>query len=129
MKKYSRTVLLLIMVLTVMLAGVATTHAVEARYTGVTGLSATLNLSGNTASCSGSVIVLGGYTGDLLVELKRDGGTIASWSDSGSGRLSAGGTRAVISGHSYVVTATVTVYDGNGTLVNSYSEDSPTRNY
>lgn len=104
--------------------------AVEPRYIVASGLTSSLNISkSGAASCTGTVTVWPGYTTDLKVELKRDGETIHTWSNSGSGTVTAGGTYYVTSGHEYVVTTTATVYNGYGNEVESPSTDSATRSY
>lgn len=105
------------------------TTKVEPRYTGISNLTTSLSISANGgASCSGSVIARSGYTTDVTVELKQDGTTIKTWTASGSGAVSAGGTYFVMSGHDYVVTTTADVYK-NGTLIESPSKDSPSKSY
>lgn len=107
----------------------AETTQIEPRYTGISGLISSLTISANGgASCGGKVIARSGYTVDVTVELKQDGTTIETWTASGSGVVSAGGTYFVMSGHDYVVTTTVDVYKG-GTLIESPSKDSPESSY
>ena len=102
---------------------------VEPRFSGISQMSSALTISSTGgANCKGSAIALSGYTVDLTVELKQDGVTIKTWTSSGSGTVSAGGTYYVMSGHDYVVTTTADVYSGK-TLIESPSKDSPERSY
>ncbi len=103
---------------------------VEPRYTGIFQLRSTLNIStSGAASCTGKVSLRNGYTADVTVELKQDGRTIKTWTKSGDEVVSTGGTYYVASGHDYVVTTTASVYDEDGTLVESPSLDSVERHY
>lgn len=130
-KKVVSSLLAMAMLVSVLSATLASAHAIqiEPRYTGISSLSSTLTISSSgAAKCNGSVEVYGGYTVNLTVELKQDGDSIKTWTSSGSGTVSAGGTYYVMSGHNYVVTTTVDVYKG-GTLVESPSKDSPESSY
>lgn len=130
MKKHTRTAISLLLLLGALMANFATAHAVEPRYIGVAQLSATLNISSNgAASCGGKAILWNGYTVDVKVELKQDGTTIKTWTSSGSGIVSAGGTYYVTSGHEYVVITTATVYDSDGNIVETPSKDSVKSSY
>lgn len=130
MKKHTRTAMALLLLVGALMANFATAQAVELRYAGVSRISSTLNISSSgAASCSGQAIIRSGYTADLTVELQQDGTTIKTWTDSGSGTLSAGGTYYVTSGHDYIVVTTATVYDSNGNYVESPSGNSPTKSY
>lgn len=130
MKKHARSAISFLLLLGVLMASFTTAQAVEPRYTGVAQISSTLNISkGGAASCKGNAVVWNGYTVDLLVELKQDGETIKTWTNSGSGTVSAGGTHYVKSGHDYIVTVTVTVYDSNNNVVDTPSKDSPKSSY
>lgn len=130
MKKQTRIAMALLLLVGVLVANFATAQAAEPRYAGVARISSTLNISkSGAASCSGQVVLWSGYTADLTVELKRDGTTIKTWTNSGSGTVSAGGTYYVASGHDYVVTTTATVYDSNGQWVESPSLDSVKKAY
>lgn len=133
-KNIFRSLFAMVMVVSILSASYATALAasptqIEPRYTGIFGLTSGLKISSNgAASCSGTAVVQSGYTADLTVELKRDGTTIRTWTDSGSGALSAGGTYFVTPGHDYVVTTTVDVYEGDS-LIESPSKDSPESSY
>lgn len=130
MKKHIQTAISLILLLGVMMATLATAYAVEARYTGVSSLTATLTISNSgAATCKGTVAVRSGYKADVKVELKQDGTTIQTWTNSGSGTVRAGGTKYVESGHSYIVTTTVTVYDSNDRVIETPFTDSDKKSY
>lgn len=130
MKKHIRSAISLLFALGVLMASFATAQAVEPRYTGVAQIYSTLNISNSgAASCSGKVVLRSGYTADLTVELKQDGETIKTWTNSGSGTVTAGGTYYVESGHGYIVTTTATVYDSNDNVIESPSKDSPKSSY
>lgn len=125
MKKHTRSAIVLLLLLGALMTSLAAAQAVEPRYAGVIRIYSTLNISkSGAASCSGEVRLRNGYTTDLKVELKKDGSTIKTWTSSGSGTVSAGGTYYVMSGHDYIVTTTATVYDSNNKVVESPSEDS-----
>lgn len=99
-------------------------------YTGVSSLTSGLTISSSGgATCGGRASVRSGYTVDLTVELKQDGSTIKTWSSSGNGIVSAGGTYYVMSGHSYVVTTTAEVFDSNGNLIEHPDKDSQVTYY
>lgn len=118
MKKSIRSVLALVLVLGVLAASVATVYAVQPRYTGISSISANIGISSSgAATCKGTVDVDPGYTADLKVELRQDGITIKTWTESGSGTIRISQVRYVTSGHNYIVKATATVYDGNGKVV------------
>lgn len=107
----------------------AESDQIHLMYTGIANITTSLYISANgAASCSGSVIARSGYTVDLTVELKRDGSTIKTWTNSGSGSVSASGTYFVTPGHNYVVTTTAEVYKG-GSLIEAPSKDSPESSY
>lgn len=128
MKKHIRSAILLVLLLGIL---VVTAYAVEPRYTGISRMTSTLTISETgAASCKGSTLVRSGYTADIKVELKQDGTTIQTWTNSGSsGTITAGGTRYVTSGHSYVVTTTVTVYNSNNQIIETPSTDSAKQSY
>ncbi len=132
MKKTSRSIVSLLLLLGILMTSIGAAHAaqIEPRYTGVSRIYSALKISeAGAASCSGSANIRSGYTADIDVELKRDGTTIKTWTSSGTNYISAGSTYFVTSGHSYVVTTTVTVYDSNGTIVESPSIDSQVSEY
>lgn len=133
-KKIVSSLLAMAMLVSVLAASAGTALAAEPvqsepRYTGIILLSSTLSISSSGgANCKGSAEVRSGYTADVTVELKQDGATIKTWTSSGSGTVSAGGTYYVMSGHGYVVTTTANVYK-NGSLIESPSKDSLKSSY
>lgn len=126
MKKNIRSAISLVLLLGVLITSAATAQAVQLRYIGISQVYSSLEIdSAGAASCGGDVEVRSGYTVDLKVELKQDGVTIKTWTDSGSGNVTAGGTHYVKTGHNYIVKTTATVYDGAMRIVESpykYSE-------
>lgn len=130
MKKHVRSVISLALLLGVMVTSLATAQAVEPRYTGISQISSNLSISsGGAASCRGEVRLYSGYTADVVVELKQDGTTIETWTDSGSGTIRISETRYVKSGHNYVVKTSATVYDSNGKVVESPYKNSLEKSY
>lgn len=130
MKKKVLSALSLLLAMSVLTTSLTTVQAIEPRYAGVSQISSILNISGfGGASCRGQAILRDGYTADVIVELKQDGETIKTWTASGSGVVTASGTYYVLSGHDYVVTTTVNVYNSRGNLVESPSVDSTTSSY
>ena len=130
MKTHTRFAISLLVAVSILTANLVTVHAIELRYAGVIHLNSSLTISARgAATCSGSVSLMSGYTADITVELKRDGTTIKTWTDSGSRTVSADGTYYVTSGHDYVVTTTATVYDSNGKIVETPSKDSTKVSY
>ncbi len=130
MRKHIRPAISLMLLLGVVMSTFVSAQAVEARYTAITSLSSTLQISSTgAATCNGDVELWDGYTVDLKVELRQDGVTIKTWTDSGSGKANAGGTYFVTSGHNYLVVTTATVYDGNGRWVESPSKNSVVSSY
>ncbi len=130
MKKKVLSVLSFCLLMSLLTVTLTTAHAIEPKYTGVSRISSTLNISGfGGASCRGQAILRSGYTADLTVELKQDGKTIKTWAESGSGVITVSGTYYVMSGHDYVVTTTVTVYDRSGNWVESPALDSQKTSY
>ena len=130
MKKKVLPVLSILLLMSVLTTSLATVQAIEPRYTGVSYITSTLNISNSGgASCRGQAILQSGYTAVLTVALKQDGRTIKTWTASGSGVVTASGTYYVMSGHEYVVTTTVRVYNSSGSLVEAPSLDSVTSSY
>lgn len=127
MKKHVRFAISLALLLGALMA---TVYAVEPRYIGLTRLSSSLTISTTgQAVCTGRAYVRNGYTADVKVELKEDGTTIMTWTNSGSNTVSAGGTYGVQSGHNYMVTTTATVYGSNGKVIEMPFEDSDGKYY
>lgn len=131
MKKTARSALSLFFALAVLTASLVTAHAVEPRYTGIYYMYSTLTISSaGEATCTGKVTLRNGYTAKLTVELKQDGNVIKTWTASGSGNVSGGGTYYVTTGHEYVVTTTAKIYDANNNkLVEDPYKDSQTISY
>lgn len=132
MKKSIRSAITFVLALGMLLSGIAVAQAssIEPRYTTIRSLQGTLDISvQGSATCRGQVRVLSGYTVDLTVELKQDGTTIKTWLNSGSGTVTAGGTYYVALGHTYVVTATATVYNANNQIVETQSHSTPGKSY
>lgn len=103
----------------------ASADEIEPRYTGIYALSADLNVnSSGRADCYGYVKTRSGYSADLTVELQRDGRTIKSWSDSGSGTITISESYYVTSGHDYQVVVSANVYNAQGTLLEAPSTAS-----
>lgn len=131
-KKTIHSIIPMLLLVGVLMSGLVPAHAAQAvsRYTGISELTAALSMSSaGGAKCKGTAIVRSGYTVDLTVELKQDGETIKTWSDTGSGVISAGGTYYVMSGHEYVVTTTAEVKDSNGRIIETPSKDSLVSSY
>lgn len=127
MKKRVRIAISLVLLLGTLMANLAIAQAgeIQPRLAGVSTLSSALEISSKgAATCKGKVILQSGYTAEVEVELQRDGTTIKTWADSGSGTLSVGGVYYVVSGHDYVVSTFAMVYDKDGRLVSSGSKDS-----
>lgn len=132
MKKQVRSVISAVLLVCILASSFVAAKATEIspRYTGITVLTSGLTISDvGKATCNGKVMLRNGYTADLTVELKRDGTTIKTWTASGTEMVSVSGTYYVLSGHTYVVTTSATVYDANGTVVDSVSKDSPSKDY
>lgn len=92
------------------------------RYTGVSTLAASLDISkSGYASCYGYEKVLTGYTADVMVELQQDGDTIKTWTASGTKDIEVLKNYWVASGHDYQVVVTATVKNSSGTIVDTPS--------
>ncbi len=130
MKKSIQLAISLVLLLGVAMTTCATVQAVEPRYAAITSLSSTLKISSTgAATCKGDVELWDGYTVDLKVELRQDGVTIKTWTDSGSGKVNAGGTYFVTSGHNYLVVTTATIHDNDGNWIESPSKNSAVVSY
>lgn len=73
-----------------------------------------LEFSGTNANCS--VKILGSGTINATLELWHGSTLIASWSDTGTNRLTISGTAAVLHGQTYTLTVTGTV---SGVMINA----------
>lgn len=133
MKKIIRSTLSLLLLMGILTSSLLAAHAegIEPRYTGISSLSSSLNISSTgAAKCNGNVTVRNGYTADLTVSLKQDGTTIKSWSESDlTGIAGITHTYYVASGHEYIVKTSVTVYNSDGKIVEVQSQDSLSQNY
>lgn len=95
---------------------------VSLRYTGVSTLAASLDISNSGyASCYGYAKVLTGYTADVMVELQQDGDTIKTWTASGTKDIEVLKNYWVASGHDYQVVVTATVKNTSGIIVDTPS--------
>ena len=130
MKRYIRSALSIILLLGALIVNLAPAQAVEPRFAVVTDLVASLSVSSSgKASCSGAVYVDEGYTVDLKMELKQDGTTIKTWTNSGSGMVRVSGNYYVTSGHNYMVVTTATAYTSSGQWVESQVKNSDEKHY
>lgn len=122
MKKLTRSTLSLLLaaVLTATLLP-AQAAKVSPRYTGISNIDANLEIKSGRATCRGTVEVKSNYTADLVLELKRDGTVIKTWTDSGTGKIELNKTYYVTSGHDYELEATATVYNSSNKVVETPS--------
>lgn len=129
MKKLTRSTLSLLLaaLLTAALLP-AQAAGVFPRYTGISAIKANLEIENSFAACIGTVNVKTGYTADLVLELKRDGTAIKTWTDSGTGRIEINKTYYVTSGHDYELVATATVYNSGGKVIETPS-DTTSKSY
>ena len=107
---------------------------IEPRYEVISFISATLSISGaGKADCHSSVRVKSGYSVDLKAELQQNKGsgwsTIHDWAASGKNRVEVMGPWYVLSGYSYRLKVTATVYDSNGNFVEAPVEYSKVQEY
>ncbi len=95
---------------------------VTPRYTGVSTLAASLDISkSGCASCYGYAKVLTDYTADLKVELQQDGNTIKTWTASGTKDIEVVKDYWVAPGHDYQVIVSATVKNSSGKIVDTPS--------
>lgn len=92
--------------------------------------------SDGDATCRGIVTPKdSSYSCSITVQLKRKSGstwtTIATWSDSGQGYngASAGGTKRVSAGYSYMVSASAIIKNSSGSIIERPSKDSAVKAY
>lgn len=122
MKKFTRSTLSLLLAAVLMATLLpAQAAGISPRYTGISIIDANLEIKNSFATCIGTVDVKRGYTADLVLELKRDGTVIKTWSDSGTGKIEINKTYYVTSGHEYELTATATVYNSSNKVVETPS--------
>ena len=132
MKKRIRTTIPAFLIVSILLGNLLAAQAsgVTPRYKGIASITSGLTIS-NTgkATCNGNIMLWDDYTANVTVELKQDGTTIKTWTSSGSEVVSAGGIYYVVSGHTYIVTTSVTVYTADGKFVESHFRDSLPTDY
>jgi hypothetical protein len=143
MKKMKRTLVLLLVVLTLLSTGTAAVAADAEKsgdygimYIGIQSISAYLNINGSgLATCGGDVTLSNNtYRVYLTVALEQSTGggwsTVTYWMSSGSGYL---GTSILeyyyVSYGTYRVRSTATVFDSQGSFIEQASVYSPIRNY
>lgn len=103
---------------------------INPQYTGIYALEADLNISDDgCATCYGSVSIRSGYTATLSMQLKRDGVTIKTWSDSGSTSFDIEKDYYVTGDYDYQVVVTATVKNSAGTVIESPSVKSTVVTY
>lgn len=107
-----------------------TTYDLNIRYVDLTRLSASLNISGTTASCSGTAkTLISTDTIKMSMYLQKQTSTgwsnVASWYKEGTRLISLDKTKGSLSPGTYRVHLYVVVYDTNGGFVesaNAYSK-------
>lgn len=134
MKKRTMKSLLAIMALVCLLltsftvtaaAAVSNSSEISPLYTGISRLTAGLDINDDgCAECSGATRTLSGYSVELTVKLQRDGITIKTWDNSGTGSLSVNEDYYVTPGHDYQVIVTATVKNSSGTIIETPSTKS-----
>lgn len=108
---------------------------IQPRYSHTDSVKATLSIdSSGNASCIGSVKATSGSSKvSVTVRLKKlengSWNTIATWSNSGSGFIDAGGSKKVPKGYSYKVVTSGTVKDAQGNVLESPSKSTETKTY
>lgn len=122
MKKFTRSTLSLLLA-AVLTAALLPAQAAEVspRYIGISNINASLEITNSFATCIGTVNVKPDYTADLVLELKRDGTVIKTWTDSGTGKIEINKTYYVTSGHKYELTSKATVYNSSDKVVETPS--------
>ena len=101
-----------------------TTYDLNIRYVDLTRLSASLNISGTTASCSGTAkTLISTDTIKMSMYLQKQTSTgwsnVASWYKEGTRLVTLDKSRSGLSAGTYRVLLYVTVYDSNGNFVES----------
>lgn len=133
MKKLIRSTVPVLLLISMLMGSLAAAHASEVslQYIEIASITSGLTISDTgRANCSGKARMWeDDFTVTVTVELKQDGTTIKTWTETGATFISAGGIYYVPKGHTYVVTTTVTVCDADGNEIESPSVDSPIKNY
>lgn len=101
-----------------------TTYDLNIRYVDLTRLSASLNISGTTATCSGTAkTLISTDTIKMSMYLQKQASTgwssIASWYKEGTRLVTLDKSKSGLSAGTYRVLLYVTVYDSNGNFVES----------
>ena len=133
-------IIVLMLALVLALMPFATSHAEEStialndlysvKYVDLTRLSAVLGISGKTASCSGTAkTMVSTDTIKMTMYLQKQTSTgwssVASWSTQGKRLVTLDKSKSGLSAGTYRVRIYITVYDANGTFVesaNAYSK-------
>ena len=130
-KRIAVAVLMLSLVLFLAMTMSASATEVTPFYSYTSSVSAALQISGGTATCSGKIRAISTTNNcSVTATLKRlvDGSWVtvsgASWSDNGTGSASASGTKSVSSGYSYRVFVTGKVMSSSGTLLETVTAQS-----
>lgn len=130
-KRNAAIVLVLSLVLFLGMAMSAIATEVTPFYTYTDTVSASLQISGGTATCTGKVRAISTTNKcSVTATLKRLEGSSwvtvsgASWSDTGTGSASASGTKSVSSGYSYRVFVTGKVMTPSGALLETVTAQS-----
>ena len=123
--------LLLLMTLCVMNTVTATDFStdensmIQPRYIGASGVTADINvLAPGRVNVTGNAIVYREYTATVTLSLERNGTTIKSWSESGSGTFNLSKNYYVMSGYDYSASIKVDVYDSNNKLIETITAES-----
>lgn len=119
---------------TVRIAFASNDTSIEPRYMYTGKITASLSLSGSTASAAGRITPSGEYETRITVCLQKGSGTswttIATWNGNCScGSSEAGGIKTLTKGYDYRVAVTGRVYNSNGTLLETVTKYSLTKTY
>ena len=97
----------------------------NARYSYISVISASLQIRGSTAKATGRIVPSGNLATDISVKLQQqqsDGSwlTVASWSNSSSsGFCDAGGSATIVTGYTYRTYVVGHVYDADGNIIDT----------
>lgn len=130
MKKTRRRIPALFLALALMLsvaASAATPSAASPMYNVTTKCSPTLTITGTRATCRLSVTAQAGADIDGTLTLYESGMEVMSWPVSGTTSVQMSQSWSVLSGHSYTLTADITVEGAGGTdhIIKSASATCP----